>query len=372
MRMLASLGRWRILLVLPLFAVAGVLLWWRGPDWATVGDAFAAVRWQWVVAAIGLNLLSVVARACAWNTVINQALPPPGPRFPLVFSAFSVGLFANAVLPGRIGELARVAVLTPKVPGRRTWPTLVGTVVAHRTFDIFPVVGLIVWVLLTAKIPHWALTSLVVIVAVGFGVLTFAVASARSHHRSTLDELGRVRGLIRRMRHGLGIMHAPSAAAGAIVFQSFGWLFQLLAVYTSMRAFGIHEPLPAAGLVLLLMNVATIFPLWPGNIGLLQAAVALPLVQYGVGYADGFAFGIGLQAIEASVGVGVGLVFLAREGISYAFLKDIQEDEDDEGDGEEAISSRGDAAPSSSASTTRSTHSTRREAGTPTRSGPST
>jgi hypothetical protein len=43
--------------------------------------------------------------------VIVQAFEPPHPSFMLVFSAFSVGLFANAVLPGRIGELARVAVL---------------------------------------------------------------------------------------------------------------------------------------------------------------------------------------------------------------------------------------------------------------------
>ena len=54
---------------------------------------------------------------------------------------------------------------------------------------------------------------------------------------------------------------------------------------------------------------------------LVQAAIAIPLKQYGVSYADGFAFGIGLQAIEASVGVGIGLVFLAREGLSYAILK---------------------------------------------------
>ena len=74
-----------------------------------------------------------------------------------------------------------------------------------------------------------------------------------------------------------------------------------------MRAFDIHEPLSAAALVLVLMNVATIFPLWPGNVGLLQAAVAIPLVPYGVPYARGFAFGIGLQVIEMSVGVGVGL-----------------------------------------------------------------
>jgi hypothetical protein len=92
-----------------------------------------------------------------------------------------------------------------------------------------------------------------------------------------------------------------------------------------MRAFEIEAPLPAAALVLLLMNVATIFPLWPGNIGLLQAAVALPLVSYGVAYTTGFAYGLGLQILEMSVGVGVGLLFLAREGISFATLKRMPE-----------------------------------------------
>ena len=74
------------------------------------------------------------------------------------------------------------------------------------------------------------------------------------------------------------------------------------------------------------MNVATLFPLWPGNIGLLQAAIALPLRQYGVPAGQAIAFGFGLQAIEASVGVGVGLFFLAREGLSYATLRDIEDE----------------------------------------------
>ena len=111
---LAGIKRSRTLRLTVVVAVAaglGLLVWWRGPDWGTVGEAFTVVRWEWVVAAIGLNLVSVLVRAFAWNTVIDQAMPPPLPRFPLVFSAFSVGLFANAVLPGRIGELARVAVL---------------------------------------------------------------------------------------------------------------------------------------------------------------------------------------------------------------------------------------------------------------------
>ena len=101
-------------------------------------------------------------------------------------------------------------------------------------------------------------------------------------------------------RQGLGVLRAPGAAARRASLQMLGWVVQLFAVWAAMRAFDIEAPLPAAGLVLLLMNVATIFPLWPGNVGLLQAAVALPLVSYGVAYAHGFAFGIGLQAIEVS------------------------------------------------------------------------
>jgi glycosyltransferase 2 family protein len=312
----------RMVLVLPAFAAMVALLVWRGPDWNLVADAFRLVAWEWIVAAIALNLLSVVARAAAWHRVIEQAMPPPRPPFRLVFSAFGVGLFANAVLPGRIGELARVAVLTRHQERRAdAWATLVGTVFAHRVFDLFPMLLLIGWVLLTAEIPHWALTSLLVFAAVGFGLFAFALASARRRHRSVLDEAGQVRRLVTMARYGLGVMHAPVPAALAILLQTVGWTCQLLAVWATMRAFDIHVPLHAAGLVLVLMNVAMLFPLWPGNIGLVQAAVALPLVAYGVPYAKGFAFGIGLQAVEMSVGVGVGLMFLAREGLSYAMLK---------------------------------------------------
>ena len=62
-------------------AGVGFLLWWHGPAWGAIGDAFAAVEWRWVAVAVALNLLSVVARAFAWRTVIYQAIPEPHPSF---------------------------------------------------------------------------------------------------------------------------------------------------------------------------------------------------------------------------------------------------------------------------------------------------
>ena len=320
-------SRWlRAALGVPVLAMVGALLWWRGPDWNVVYHAFDLVNWAWVAFALGLNLVSVFLRSLAWKLTIDQALDPPEPRFSQVFSAFSVGLLGNAVLPGRIGELARVAVLRRHLPrGVGASGTLVGTVFAHRLFDLPAALLLILYVALTAKVPHWAVTSLVIVSIMGAVLFTVAFVTARRHHRP-LDGARSLRQLLSMARQGLAVLRSPWPAFGAIVLQCAGWFMQLLAVYVAMRAFDLHPSMAAAGLVLLLMNVATIFPLWPGNIGLLQAAVALPLVQYGVPYSVGFAYALVLQVIEMSVGVGVGLIFLAREGLSLASLRDMPEE----------------------------------------------
>ncbi|HEV2644661.1 MAG TPA: lysylphosphatidylglycerol synthase transmembrane domain-containing protein, partial [Candidatus Elarobacter sp.] len=269
----------------------------------------------------------------AWETTINQSLEPPHPKFPLVFSAFSVGLFANAVLPGRVGELARAVVLRRRLPNRKgTTATLIGSVFAHRMFDVPPAATLVVFVLVTAKLPGWALGSIGGALGIGVLLMGTAFVLARRQNRE-LHELGRVRALFARGREGLAILRTPKAAGIAVAFQYLGWFCQLLAVWAAMRAFHIYRPLSVAGLVLVLINVVTIVPFWPGNVGVVQIAIATSLVGYNVAYARGFAFGIGLQAIEASVGVGVGLVFLAREGLSYATLRDLEEQE--EGESEE-------------------------------------
>jgi glycosyltransferase 2 family protein len=315
--------------VLALLVVSVVLIWWRGPNWASVWNAFELVSWEWIAAAFGLNLLSVVARTLCWRAIIDQALVPR-PPLGSVFSAYSIGLLGNAALPARAGELARVAVLARRMErGRGATATLLGTVFAHRVFDLFPALVLIAYVLLTAEIPHWAVTSLVLVAGIGVVLFAFALVSGRIRQHPALHELGKVRRLLSTARRGLGVMKSPVAAVIAVVFQSIGWFLQLIAVWATMRAFEIDAPIDAAALVLLLMNVATVFPLWPGNIGLLQAAVALPLVSYGVAYARGFAFGIGLQMIEAAVGIGLGLVFLAREGLSFAMLREMPREADE-------------------------------------------
>jgi len=328
-------------LLLLLVTLALVVFWWQGPDWAAVWGAFRFVVWSWIVLALLLNVASTMFRALSWSLTIGQALPEEHhPRLIHVFSAFGVGLFANAVVPGRLGELARVATLrrhlTTAPPG--TTAALVGTVFAHRLFDLVPATILVVGVLLTADVPHWAVVALSIAVLVGSTLFTVAWLSARRGHRTVVREgVGKIRQLLGMARQGLSVLKAPAPLAAAILFQCLGWLLQLFAVFATMQAFGIDAGLPAAGLVLVLMNVATILPLWPGNVGLVQAAVALPLRNYGVPYATGFAYGLALQAIEIACGVGLGLIALAREGISFAVLRRLEHEEQSPENGVEEV-----------------------------------
>ncbi len=159
------------------------------------------------------------------------------------------------------------------------------------------------------------------VAALGVALLALAFASARRHESPLFRARGRLRQLATMVREGLGILRSPLPAATATLYQALAWLSQLLAVFATLRAFGLALPLSAAALILVLVNLAILFPLWPGNVGLLQATVALPLATYGVDYGKGIAFGVGMQAIEVSVGVSLGLFFLAREGLSVGILR---------------------------------------------------
>jgi uncharacterized membrane protein YbhN (UPF0104 family) len=198
--------------------------------------------------------------------------------------------------------------------------TVGGTVLAHHLLDVVPQAALVAYVLYAAVVPHWAVPALAV--TVGGGAVGLAAAALAAKYAGRPLRLPpRLAVRLRELEEGLAVLRSGAATAAALVLQSLGWAAEFFAVVFAFRAFGIDAPLAAAGAVVLLTNVATVFPLWPGNVGLLQAAVALPLLAYGVSYPRGLLFGTGLQAIEIVVAALVGFPSLAYEGLSPAHLR---------------------------------------------------
>ena len=272
---------------LPRSRVVVVLFWWRGPSCTAIGDAFSAVRWEWVAAAIALNLASVVARALAWT----DGDPPGDAAAASERHARLLGVLGRAVRErraagpdrrararrrarrarcrgarGLVGDARRHRLRAPRLRPRARWCCSSSTSSRRRTSRLGD---------------HEPARS------------SSASASRSSRSRSS-SARAPARGVARRARRRAADRrdgpagtrrdaHAGRRRRSPSSSSSLGWVCQLFAVWTAMRAFDIHAPLPAAALVLLLMNVATIFPLWPGNVGLVQVAIATPLeASYGV------------------------------------------------------------------------------------------
>ncbi len=305
--------------------VAAALLWWRGPDWDSVYHAFDFVIWRWIVLAVLINFVSRCSARALVAADVGQALPPePQPQLATCSrrSASACSRTPSSRAGGRARARGDVSAATcPMHPAARARPSSARC--SHIVSSIWcPVTILVVWVLAHGE--------------------DAALGGRRDHDRRP-RRLRAVRGRMARRApspatarergHGLaapaprhgppGPLRAEGArpAAAAILLQPIGWLLQLLAVYDGDA--GVRHRRTAAGgrSRARAHEHRDVFPLWPGNVGLLQAAVALPLRDYGVPYATGFAFGLVLQAVEMSVGVGLGLIVPRPRGLSFAMLR---------------------------------------------------
>src|SRR5437763_10762893 len=86
----------------------------------TAGGAMSAAtspNWLLLCIAFGVGAVVQPMRALAWRQTLG-----PGTGFRAVYVASAVGSFLDTVLPGRLGEASKVAVLRAAAPER--WPGL--------------------------------------------------------------------------------------------------------------------------------------------------------------------------------------------------------------------------------------------------------
>jgi hypothetical protein len=113
------------------------------------------------------------------------------------------------------------------------------------------------------------------------------------------------------------IAHLADAARGLcrsprLAFSVVGWvatttLARVAAVSFAVAAFGVGRPFLAAVLIVPAVELASLIPLIPGNLGVTSAFVALALRDRHVSTLHALTIGIALHGIELVVGVCFGL-----------------------------------------------------------------
>jgi glycosyltransferase 2 family protein len=105
-----------------------------------------SINYFWIVPAVLVLLTSFVLRVFRWQIILESAGKV---RFWQAFHPLMIGFMINCILPGRVGEVARPAVLQKKenIP----FSTGLATVAAERVFDA--IILLILFSILLATVP---------------------------------------------------------------------------------------------------------------------------------------------------------------------------------------------------------------------------
>jgi uncharacterized protein (TIRG00374 family) len=309
-----------------------------------IANVFTEADPVFVLAALLANLGSVAAKSLTWKSAID-AVPADahGRRLEVpvrdVVPPIFIGFLLNTVLIARLGEVARVTVLRRKLVARdQAVPvtTLVGTLVTEQILSGIMLVVVLLGVIAFTPVPQQAvyllavLSGVVLLIALVAAGIEIASRIQRKRMVPTAPYVERWWHLLGisftstmvALREGQAIFRRPRLLAWGLTMAAISWVMQLAGIYWALRAYGIDEGLGAAGVVFLASNLVQLFPITPGNLGVFQGATAGGLsVLYPVSSDLALTFAIGLQLIEAALGVGIGFVFLSLEGLSVAELR---------------------------------------------------
>jgi len=322
-----------------------VLLWWflQGVSVSGIVTAIRHAKASYVSAAVLLSLAGFLFRILRWRFLLS---PLEWVRLSSLASAVFIGWAVTAILPGRLGEIARAVQLRRRAPVRAS--AVFGTIVLERMLDVLAMLILVAAVL--AFVPAAALGSrvgpLVGSIRTGagvvFAVLTAIAAVVFLAHRLPPGVSAKLRLWVERLpggfgRTGWGVLEsfgsglsgalrggaargvtATRLRAGVALHTAILWATICGVHVLLFRAFDIEASPLGVPLLLFFITLGLAVPV-PAALGSYHTAVQFGLTALaGVPNETAAGYAIVSHAVTMGPPALIGLGLLAREGLALS------------------------------------------------------
>lgn len=323
---MSLLNNWRLWLGC---AISILCLWLalRHVPLVELGHSVGRASILWWLPAVGLQLLSVVARAQRWVVLLDKK-----ERLADSFWAQSVGYLFTNVLPLRMGEPARVIIMAE----RCMLPIIqvAASAVVERVLDLVTIVLALILVL-----PWMSVPALVMRTGMTFGFLSFIaiiVSLLAVRFRSASERLLQyllkaipalpAEAIIGRWRElivGLSPLARWQVALQGAIWSSVSWAFSIGMYWCVLRSFQPDGSIVEAVFMVVALSFAVAVPSSPGFVGIFQLVGQQALVlPFGAKYEATNALAITLTAhlIYYLLTTFLGIIGLWRLGESFGNL----------------------------------------------------
>ncbi len=280
-----------------------------GSAWATL----SAVDLRWLLAPLAVVLSQFAIRTLRWRGLVAAAA---GPHLPLqpVAAALAVGYLGNAILPARLGEVARILYLS-----RRSNVALApatASVVLERAVDI---AGLATIAGLAAGLAASGAPAVLLLVPmVGVGLLGTRVVARRVTAPPTGDAT-RLAAARRSLVRFLGAIAGASVPALVVgyVLSVLAWLGDGVLIWACATSLGIPLGLPEAMAIGVGAALATLLPSAGGYVGTYELGVLTAGSVFGIPAPALLSLALVAHLMAVVPLALVGAVVVARVGLGW-------------------------------------------------------
>ena len=305
------------------------LFLWRALGGLQLGAVWQDIRganYWWLIPSVLTYFVAVWARTWRWDYMLR-----PLKRISLrrLFPVVVIGYMGNNVYPFRAGELLRAYVLRQRegVPVSAS----LATVIVERVFDGLVMLVFVFVALPIAPLPSDEIRGLVVIASVAFfaALLVFFALAAMPgrafqviHWVVTRIMPARIRppllDFTRRFLDGLESLRSFRNVVMIFLTSVVIWLLETVKYWFVMHAFDFQVSFFALMLMNGVVNLATTLPSAPGYIGTFDTPGIEVLKLYNVPAVVATAYTLVLHAALWLPITLLGLVYMLREGLSWA------------------------------------------------------
>lgn len=268
-------------------SIASLVMVIRGIEWSAFWTAIQGADYWWLIPSLAALFASVGFKVLKWQMLLAPAGKTSRTN---IFHSICIGYLVSDVLPGRLGEVARV--YSEARLDRLSPVAVFSSVVADRILDVVAVALLLAMALPSANLPSWVSESGLAVGAGAVGLLGVSILLAYpAGQRLFLQLLAATpkfpkKQVIEKWAEELCI--GLQGLRGARAQLQIGlatlavWLVSVLSFYFGQLAFHINAPVWAAVLALALTNLGMVVPSSPGYIGIFHYLVVLALSAFGV------------------------------------------------------------------------------------------
>jgi uncharacterized protein (TIRG00374 family) len=308
-------------------AAAGLAYVFYDVDWTKFLQSIEAIRWAWIPAAVLLDTLSYVCQGVRWHFLLR---PQGHISVFRTTEAIYFGVFLNEVLPLRVGELGRGAVVARWMS--KPFVAIIPSMALERLMEGIWVAIAITITALFIRLPKDLMRAGNILGAVVLAatVLVLYLTLRRKRARPLVADppkgrWGRlvlsVSQFFHRLDTELRAIGFSWSMAGAFGATFVMYACQIVAYWMVMEAYGIHRSILVGGIVFLIVHLGTALPNAPANVGTYQffCVVALSFFDVDKSVATGFSV---VVFIILSVPLwALGAVAFARSGTTLAKIR---------------------------------------------------